>query len=245
MSCAGLLRLLPIILLLALPLEAAELIVGINYAGNPPLTFAQKYGTKGIYREVLEQIGALSGHQFKYVYLPPKRLLYAFEKGEVDIEPGINPSWRATSKLPGIYTEPFATSDNIVLFAKGKQKQVHLPTDLLRQHVGVIRGYYYPGYMELFASGKIIRVDGNSEYNLLNRMASGRLDQIFIQKDVAYYYMSQELRFAEFEVGDINFRDPIMFRVHPSKRHIIASFNQAIARLNTDGKIKAIYAKYH
>lgn len=225
-------------------ISATELIVGINNAGNPPLTFSQKDDEKGIYREILEQISQLSGHQFKYLYLPPKRLLFAFDKGEVHLEPGINPAWRSSAKLPGVYSNPFAVSENIILFAKNKRIAVRKPIDLLNRQVGTIRGYFYPGYMSLFESDRIKRLEGDSEYNLMSRMASGRIDQIFIQKDVAFYWMSKESRFNDFEVGNVNFKDPISFRIHPSKRHIVKSLNNAIERLNAEGKIEAIYNKY-
>lgn len=244
MPLTGYLLLLFVVVFKSAYAGAETLVVGINNAGNPPLTFAENNPVKGIYHDILEQIGQLSGHRFKYVYLPPKRLLFAFDSGEIQLEPGINPNWRTTAKLPGVYTVPFATNENMVLFAKGKRILVRTPKDLLNRHVGTIRGYFYPGYMELFANGRIVRHDGDSEYNLMKRMASGRLEQIFIQKDVAFYWMSQKPEFAEFEVGNTNFKDPIMFRLHPSKRQLIDSFNIAIKILKENGRIEAIYAKY-
>jgi ABC-type amino acid transport substrate-binding protein len=59
---------------------------------------------------------------------------------------------------------------------------VNGPADLLNKHIGTMRGYFYPGYMTLFADKSIIREDGNSEYNLLARLAAGRLDAILFKK---------------------------------------------------------------
>ena len=228
----------------SLPLSAKTLIVGLTQMGNPPLTFAKQDKRRGIYRAVLAEIGKLSGDKFVFRYFPPKRLLSAFEKGQIHIEPGINPSWRINAKVPGNYTEPFTTSENIVLFAPGKKRNVMRPMDFLNQRIGTIRGYYYPGYMTLFESGRIIREEGDSEYNLLARMAGGRFDQIFVQKDVALYWMNEIPEFSNFEIGPVNFKDPIMLRVHPTVKQAIPRLNQSIVTLRENGTIEKIYQEY-
>lgn len=244
MRSASVFLLLSLLLPFAQKIHAEELVVGINMVGNPPLIFPHGHHKQGIYKEILQAVAKLSGHQLSYRYLPPKRLMFAFDKGTIDIEPGINPAWRSKAKIPGLYTKAFAISENIVLFAPGKKRIVRRPMDLLGGEVGTIVGYSYPGYMKLFAQGRIKRHDGNSEYNLMTRMNDGRLNQIFIQKDVAAYWMSQEPKFKAFEIGNVNFKDSIMLRLHPSKRHILDSLNRALAQLQKSKEIEAIYQKY-
>lgn len=225
-------------------LYAQQLTVGLTKTGNPPMSFPEKQQQSGIYQEILAAIGKHSGDTFVYKYFPPKRLLVAFERGSIDIEPGINPAWRENANIISLYSEDFAISQNIILFARNSKIPVTRPKDLINRRVGTIQGYYYPGYTGLFRTKRIIREDGDSELNLLQRMASGRFEQIFIQKDVAFYWMSRNRNFAEFEVGNANFTDHIMFRVHPTKERALKRMNLAIKQLKSDGTIEKIYGKY-
>ncbi|MCJ8273623.1 MAG: ABC transporter substrate-binding protein [Psychrosphaera sp.] len=233
-----------IIVLITPNICAQQLTVGFNLAGNPPLTFSPQQQKIGIYHEILTAVGKHSGDTFIYKYFPPKRMLVAFERGAIDIEPGINPTWRETSDIHSLYSVPFSVSENIILFARNRKIMVNDPKDLINRRIGTMRGYYYPGYSRLFRSKRIIREDGDSELNLLQRMAGGRLDQIFIQKDVAYYWMSRDRSFSEFEVGNANFKDQVMFRLHPTKTQALMRMNAAIKVLLENGTIEGIYARY-
>jgi polar amino acid transport system substrate-binding protein len=241
-------RLQILLLFIIMPISssicAQQLTVGFNLTGNPPLTFPPQQQQIGIYREILTAIGELSGDTFIYKYFPPKRMLVAFERGAIDIEPGINPAWRENSDIHSLYSTSFSVSENIVLFARHKKIMVNQPKDLINRRIGTMRGYFYPGYSNLFRSKRIIREDGDSELNLLQRMAGGRLDQIFIQKDVAYYWMSRDRSFSEFEVGNANFKDEVMFRLHPTKAQALMRINDAIKVLIDNGTIDKIYARY-
>ncbi len=236
--------LLFIIVPISFNISAQQLTVGFNLTGNPPLTFPPQQHQIGIYREILTAIGKHTDDTFIYKYFPPKRMLVAFERGAIDIEPGINPAWRENSDIHSLYSVPFSVSENIVLFARNKKIMVNNPKDLINKRIGTMRGYFYPGYSKLFRSKRIIREDGDSELNLLQRMAGGRLEQIFIQKDVAYYWMSRDRSFSEFEVGNANFKDAIMFRLHPTKSQALMRINDAIKVLKANGTIDKIYARY-
>ena len=166
--------LLGILSFLAVNVLAETLIVALTQNGKPPLSFPERSSETGIYQDILVAVGSITGDTFVFNYYPPKRIMFLFEYGRVDIEIGINPVWRQFSKVPGNYTVAFAKAEDIILFAPGKKFSVHGAKDLKGMKVGAVRGYYYPGYMEAFAKEEIIRIDGNDEEHLLKRLSIGR-----------------------------------------------------------------------
>ncbi len=220
------------------------LIVAVAEKGKPPLTFPQHASETGIYLDILAAIGSITGDTFVFDYYPPKRIMYTFEAGKADIEMGINPAWRQSSRVPGNYTIPFAKAEDIVLFSIGQKVSVNAADDLTGRAVGTMRGYYYPGYMDAFAKGEIKREEGNDEENLLKRLLKGRYKQVFIRKEIAEYWMKLNPRYQNFEIGDVIGSAEIMIRVHPSKAHVLERFNKAIQQLKQSGQIERIYVQY-
>ncbi len=107
-----------------------------------------------------------------------------------------------------------------------------------------MRGYFYPGYMDAFARGEIIRELGDDEENLLKRLLKGRYKQVFIRKEVAQYLMKKNSIYQNFQIGNIIGSVEIMIRIHPSKAHVLERFNKAIKQLKQLGQIERIYAQY-
>lgn len=95
------------------------LTVAVTEHGKPPLTFPQHSSQTGIYLDILAAIGLITGDTFVFDYYPPKRIMFTFVAGKADIEMGINPVWRQSSRVPGEYTIPFAKAEDIVLFSTG------------------------------------------------------------------------------------------------------------------------------
>lgn len=212
--------------------------------GSPPLFFSKGDANTGIYVDLLMAIGEETGHTFQFVHLPTKRAMASFEQGEVHLEPGINPLWRNNSKVPGEYSIPFAQAADTVIFPKGKLKPVASASDLSGMKVGTIKGFFYPGYMDAFASGKIIRQDSPDEDKLMLKLANGRVDTAFIRKEAALYRIKTNPKFNTVEVGDEISSADIMFRVHPSKASALNEINQAITNLKASGAIEQIFTNY-
>ncbi len=66
--------------------------VAVTEKGKPPLTFPQHSSNTGVYLDILAAIGSITGDTFVFDYYPPKRILYSFDTGKVDMEIGINPA---------------------------------------------------------------------------------------------------------------------------------------------------------
>lgn len=233
-----------ITLILSPSLFAETLKVVLYDGGSPPLFFAKGDSNTGIYVDLLNEIGKVSGHQFEFVHYPTKRAMALFDNGDVHVEPGINPVWRSNSKVPGGFTAAFAKAEDVVVFLSGKEKSVKSADDLAGSKVGTIKGFFYPGYMDAFTSRKITRQDSQSEDKLLMKLASERIDAVFIRKEAVQYRMKIDAQFKGLVIGDAIGSADIMFRVHPSKSALVESINIAIEQLKANGKIEEIYAKY-
>ncbi len=231
-------------LMFAFSVSADTFKVVLYDGGSPPLFFPKGDANTGIYVDLLNEIGQVSGHQFEFVHYPTKRAMVLFEEGSVHVEPGINPVWRADSNVPGEFTIPFAKADDVVLFQKGALKPVSSANDLAGLKVGTIKGFFYPGYMEAFASNKISRQDSQDEDKLMLKMASGRLDAAFIRKEAAQYRIKIDDQYKALVIGDAIGSVDIMLRIHPSKSSAIESINFAIKTLKESGVIDEIYSKY-
>ncbi|MBU2712911.1 substrate-binding periplasmic protein [Zooshikella harenae] len=210
----------------------------------PPYFFKEGDSFKGFYSDFFDALGQKMGDHFSFHDVPFTRSLLMFETSQVDIEPGVNPEWRAREKVPGLYTVPYAQSIDILLFAPGKRIPVSAPEDLEGKRIGVIRGYQYPSFTQFFQSGAILRVDMTKESQLLGMLELGRLDQIIINKYLALYQMKQHPDYKNFEVGYEVSSVDIMLRIHPNKAEALPRFNNAIKQLIDSGTIEQIWEKY-
>ncbi|OZG74342.1 hypothetical protein BTA51_04840 [Hahella sp. CCB-MM4] len=210
----------------------------------PPYFFTQGDALTGFYKDFFEAISEITGDRFIFHQHPITRGLVLFEQNQVDIEPGVNPVWRIGQKTHGLYSIPYAKSIDIVLFGSGKSFPVAKPFDLRGKRIGVVRGYQYPGFTELFLSGEIERYDLTGESQLLEMLVLGRLDQVIINKDMALYRMQQDPAYQKLEVGYQVSSVNVMLRIHPNKKEALPRLNAAIKQLIDHGRIEQIWNKY-
>jgi len=222
-------------------IQAAPLKVG--FYNFPP--FMSIDSQIGIYHDIFESISRDTGYIFEIECFPSARVKMNFESNLIDIEPGVNPTWRKGSKVPGQYTIPFAKAVDVVLFRPGQHIPVDGPESLKGRAVGAIRGYIYPGFTDSFTKNEIIRVDLIDEPKLLKFLVAGRVDQIFINKSVAQYWILKNESYRNYVIGDVIGDVDVMMRVHPSKKQEIERLNKAIKNLSTSGEIEKIFGKYH
>lgn len=233
-----------LILSFSLTASAETFKVALYDGGSPPLFFEKGDANTGIYVDLLNEIALLTGHVFDYGYFPTQRAMVLFESGDLHLEPGINPVWRSSSKVPGEFSIPFAKAEDVVLFQAEKLIPVNSASDLTGKKVGTIKGFYYPGYMEAFSSGALLRKDSLSEDNLMLKLAHNRIDVAFIRKEAAQYRIKVNNEFKNLVFKDRISSVDIMLRVHPSKSDALGSLNSAIKTLKENGTIETIFQKY-
>ncbi len=226
-------------------IQAETFRVIIYEPGYPPYAFSEDSSETGIAKDVLLAIGKITGDKFEYEYVSVARGLVYFEENKVDIEPRINPAWRKDSRVPGIYTNPYSKTINILLFRPGKRISVKTSDDLIGKTVGGIRGFVYPMLTEAFSKGEIIREDSVALIHLLRKLEMGRVDQVIITKIYAQYWMKKNPNYRNFEIGDEISNLDVMLRLHPNKKHALKRFNIAIRQMIESGELEKIHARYH
>ncbi len=206
----------------------------------PP--FMNETQHNGIYMALSQAIEAQGAITFEWQFYPYARVNRLFDLGKLDVEIGSAPSWNAHKTIPGLFTQTFYQLEDVAIFRKGENKHAAKYEDIQGQTIGVVRGYSFPQFQEVFANNQARRIDGPNEEHLLNLLVNHRIDQVFMSRQVFYYLRKQNPEFASLAIGDVVGRYPVAIRVHPSKAHIIPSLNHAIQHLKSTGEIKQLFS---
>ena len=224
--------------------KAESLSVALYEGANPPYSVFEEGKVTGIFVDLFNQLEKLTPYHFEFRGYPFARALHEFDAGRIDIEPGINESWRQHAKVLGEYSIAYGVSREVIVFQKGQKFPVSSPQDLFGQSVGLVRGYSYPRFDAAFAAKKITRIDNLSESLLLRQLLYGRVKQIFIGHRTILFYQKMYPEYRPFDVGDIVGEADVKLRIHPNKSYVMADINSALRQMIEDGSIENIYAKY-
>jgi polar amino acid transport system substrate-binding protein len=211
---------------------------------NPPYVILDDPENPGIFMDVFASVSKITGDTFKFVHQPIARGLFEFDEGRIDIEPGVNPNWRKHLKVVGLYSVPYAMSEEVIVFAPGYKKEVNGPADLLDDIVGIARGFSYPRFDAAFSTDSIIRVNNVSQTHLMEQLLKSRFTQIFVGLNTIRYFQATRPEYRVLEIGNVVDEQQVMMRVHPKNAELLPRLNAAIEQLIDHGEIKGIYDKY-
>lgn len=211
---------------------------------NPPYVTFEDANKKGIFIDIFSAISEITGDKFEFEHQPIARGLLEFDEGRIDIEPGVNPNWREHRKEPGLYSIPYAISEEVIVFAPGHKKDVREPADLIDEIVGIARGFSYPKFDAAFSTDAIIRVNNVSQTHLIEQLLKGRFRQIFVGLNTIQYLQSVQPEYRMLEIGNVVDVQNVMMRVHPQQAELLNRLNEALDKLIQEKKIDAIYDNY-
>lgn len=214
----------------------------LYYQANPPYSFVKTQSQQGIFIDIFREISILTNLKFEFIPLSVARGKLYFEQGKVDIEPGISPVWRKNERIQGLYSMSYATSKEIIL-SNQTQKIEHI-SQLYGQVIGKVRGYSYGKFDKHFGENKLIAANNKSEKMLMEQLYKNRFKYILISEATAAYYISEVNKYENFKEVFVVSEEPVAMRVHPQIAHFIPKLNQALSKLKSSGKIRAIYARY-
>jgi polar amino acid transport system substrate-binding protein len=198
----------------------------------------------GMIPDIFDQLGEITGDEFIMVQMPAARAIIQFDLGRVDIEPGINPIWRSNTQEKGIYSIPYKSAEEVIVFRSGEQFDVKIPKDLFGRQVGIVRGFTYPWFESSFILGDIDKILNKSEGLLVKQLMAKRIDQIFISKSSIEYMKKNDHTLNDIVVGDVVSSVEVMMRVHPEKSALLPRLNKALKQMIDDKSIDKIIAKY-
>ena len=229
--------------LLLMPVQAAEvnLRAGVVVDNAGPYNFTPDSPMAGIYREALEHIGKHSGVRFDIEYYPALRIEQLFEVGRLDVEVGVNPSWRSMSPVGGFYTQPIGTLEFQLCSRPGSSRLRNLE-ELRGQRIGLLQGQPLVSFAADLQRYGVRYEMSQGENEALSKLRLGRLQALVLEKRQIerMNMIPEELRC---EPGGVIAVQPVMLRVHPQYRQWLPALNRAIAQLQANGRLKAIFQK--
>lgn len=170
---------------------AADEIVLYAYHLKPPYLI-DRNKQAGLYYDLARYLNQhVSGHTFKTVYLPRKRLETDLENGRLHgLVVGVHPTWfRDAARTRYLWSPPFMTDEDVVVSLHSDPVQYDGPESLAGKHLGLSFGYYYYGVDELVKSGRIARDDAVSEEASLDKLARKRVDATIITRRTLDYML--------------------------------------------------------
>ncbi|KZN59164.1 hypothetical protein N473_03135 [Pseudoalteromonas luteoviolacea CPMOR-1] len=215
----------------------------VYHGANPPYNYISGNEQAGIFSHLFNRLGTLTGHTFELVPWSVARGQKLFDMGKIDIEPGVNPSWRTQSSNPGIYSLPYAYSREVVL-GREDENVTDNPKTFYGSVFGRVRGYRYGEFESHFGLMKIMVYDNVSEKELLAQLAHQRVDFIMLGDVTAAYYQHRYPDYANFKVVYEISRLPVHMRLQPHLMQLQRELNNALKTMIDNQEIEAIYHRY-
>lgn len=220
---------------------AKEFSVLSYHNANPPYSYMSSDKLRGIFPDIFSEVEKLTGHTFKFQSYSVIRGQMMFDKGMVDIEPGISPMWRLERPVPGIYSIPYAFSQEVII--SSQPNLIQEPKQLYGELVGIVRGYRYNKFEQHFGPFKIQKIEGRSEPDLLNLLEKKRVTYALMGATTAKYYINNNPKFSRFNIVHTVQKVPVSIRLQPHLTQLQTEINNALKEMIQTGKLEQIYLK--
>jgi len=176
----------------------------------------------------------------EFHYMKQDMLIGGFNRGVIDIEPGIAPSWRPSKKEQSIsvFSEPFILLDDVLIYPPGNVV-LEIPTfddlyKLKKLIVGQIKGFHVPDGLNVY---KV-----SDELTIARMVDKRRLDAGFMNAFVAIFY--QQKNGYKYGVSPPYASTPVSMRIHHNRKKWLTPINEAIIRFKKDGTLRQIIEHY-
>ncbi|QFI36734.1 ABC transporter substrate-binding protein [Moritella marina ATCC 15381] len=159
--------------------------VGLMNQGRPPYYSlpTDTEPTKGLYIDILDEIGRKIGIEFRYLFLPQARIRHLMNHYRLDVEPGIAEEWRIEpAELENsIYSRSILTSSEVVVY---NPKRVQKPIN--RNTFNALTSCSVLGFSKLnLATGKEVKSqDVLTELQIFKLLQNQRCDFAVFPEDV-------------------------------------------------------------
>ena len=217
--------------------ESITLKVALIAPERPPYFFVSKEGQSpsGLYIDILEKITQNLPVKLEYHFLPQARIRMYMENGSVDIEPGIDSSWRTSPNevKQSFYTIPFMHSYEAYAYLGGKKDNINTSKGV----VCGINGFNIP---ENFNRSNTQLV--TTEFQLLSMIVKKRCDFAVAPIDVINYWNTKNN--SKINYGDVISRYQLRFRLNKRHQNILQTLNNNIRALQAGKELETMKRKY-
>lgn len=218
--------------------QAGEKIrVGLPQPGQVPFFWrSDSGGYQGIYPDTLRLIAQKLKLELEFIPLSQARLLRHFTVGEIDIEAGVTPHTAADKALAqvSLFSHPFGIVNEVIIYRPELSFPVFILKDLAGQQVATVRGMSVPAYL--------IREDFSNEWQIAQRVHRG-WNNIGLMKEALAMHYQRENKLS-YNISLPYASNPVAFRIHREKQHLLQGMNRSIEQLEKSGKLKEIVCKY-
>ncbi|SUX29914.1 substrate-binding periplasmic protein [Chromobacterium vaccinii] len=233
-----------LMLLLCLPaLAQPTLRAGLANDSGESLRANADDGLSLAYRDALALIARQSGVHFQLDYYPSQRLEQLFQVGKLDVEVGVNASWRALSPVAGFYTQPIADAEFVLCLPPDKGKRPATLASLKGGTIGTLLGQRFPSLESAFASRKLLRDGSANEDEMLDKLRQGRVQAVVLERRRAQYWSRRD-EGGRCLPGESLGSLPVALRLHPRYRDLLPGLNQAIQQLHDQGRLRPLFARH-
>ncbi|QFT13555.1 ABC transporter substrate-binding protein [Vibrio sp. THAF190c] len=223
---------------------STNLTVGLIEQDRQPYWLLPKKGEQptGAYIDILNEVSKITGISFSYKFAPQARLRRYMLNQVIDIEPGIDDTWRTE---PGeaessVYSIPFYASKEVVAYLPSRLRSPELelslndfehdrPCSVLGFDTIEHKGYESTDYFKAI-----------TEQQMIMQLKLGRCDfAIFpidvIQKELDYGYLISSKPISTYQ---------LKLRLSKKKQHLLGDINSAIQTIKDRGDIQRIMDSY-
>lgn len=198
----------------------------------------------GLVYEILNDILAVTGDTVQPVYLPAPRIFSGISNGDIDLDIFSNPEWRREFAQDSIYTVPYLSTRNYLVYRRDYPGILKDIEDLKGKTLLLTLGFHYTEVDSLVADGTIKRENAPSTAQLL-KMLDARHGEIRIVDGAVFYELARKNRLTSLTLG-FPTTSPTEVRMRFPKRmaSMVTRFNAAIELLRKNGTLKRLLAKY-
>jgi len=222
------------------PLRADSYVIGIEQIDYYPHYDFSNNKQRGYFFDLIQLFSEKSGHRFKFMPLPVKRL-YQSAKSDIDFIYPDNPLWQQYNE-PGI-DKSFSAP---VIFTLGstlvKPELQHISLEQFRS-LAVIHGFVPTKWLALKDRYKYRMVDVPDVASALGLVLKGRLDGANIEYNVAQHYLRTIAAQDQLVIAEQLPFTQLPFLLSTVKHpQLLAQFDQFL--IEHAGQIAALKRKY-
>ncbi len=226
---------------------APQMLVAVSDEWAPRIMPGPDGSADGICTMVMRQVAEDLGLEVEFGFMPKPRRQMAFRRGEINVVPCVSPVWEGVLADVAVYSQPFMVATEMVLMPATRQGVFRTAHDFAGLRIGTIGGYvYHDGFDSAFERGLLRREDAYTVLQNLQKLRAGRIDAIIVDDYEAAYWMHKAgLSETDFRVAYV-FADPapISVMLHASLREFLPKVNASLARMRTNGVLRALFTAY-
>lgn len=222
--------------------------IGVADSDGPPIVILGKGPNKGMISGLSKDLGDALARALNlrpdYQVLSRNRVESAIEANKVDVVCNANPKWYSNAAKLG-WTREFYPQIERLITLKSEPDITSLE-QLAGKRIGTILGYHYAPLEPMWQAKRAVRVN-ETRIDLLMRGVQLKISDVAVDSELEFaaWAKTNPHEARALKMHPMVFTSlPTKCAVAPKSEVSVAQLDQAIERLDKNGQIKAILARY-